>query len=51
VKVCSNAAMINSTTADEDKMDRLIPLAKRYNSKLIGLALSKKGVHATRTSA
>ncbi len=44
LKVCSNAAMINSTTADEDKMDALIPLAKRYNSKLIGLALSKKGV-------
>lgn len=42
--VCKKPAMINSTTADSEKMDALIPLAKKYNARLIGLALSSKGI-------
>lgn len=37
-------AIINSTTADDDKLGVLIPLAKKYNAKLIGLTISKKGI-------
>jgi 5-methyltetrahydrofolate corrinoid/iron sulfur protein methyltransferase len=44
LKACGNTAIINSTTADNEKMDVLIPLAKKYNAKLIALALSNKGV-------
>lgn len=39
-----NKPIINSTTADEDKLDILAPLAKKYNAKLIGLTISKKGI-------
>ncbi len=44
LKVCKNPAMINSTTADKEKMGALIPLAKLHKTKLIALALSDKGV-------
>jgi 5-methyltetrahydrofolate corrinoid/iron sulfur protein methyltransferase len=44
LKVVRNKVMINSTTADPEKMEILIPLAKKYNAKLIGLAMSSKGI-------
>lgn len=44
LKAIKNKAIINSTTADEDKLDILVPLAKEYNAKLIGLTISKKGI-------
>jgi len=37
-------AIINSTTADAEKLAILIPLAKKYNAKLIGLTISQKGI-------
>ena len=44
LKVIRNKAIINSTTADPEKLDILVPLAKQYNAKLIGLAISSKGI-------
>lgn len=44
LKVVKNKAIINSTTADTEKLDALIPLAKQYNAKLIGLTISTKGI-------
>lgn len=44
LKVIKNKATINSTTADLEKLDILVPLAKKYNAKLIGLAISTKGI-------
>lgn len=37
-------AIINSTTADKEKLDILVPMAKKYHARLIGLTLDKKGV-------
>ncbi|MEI8176588.1 MAG: dihydropteroate synthase [Candidatus Omnitrophota bacterium] len=37
-------AIINSTSADEDRLGALLPLAKKYDARIIGLAMSKKGV-------
>ncbi len=42
--VARNRVILNSTTADIEKMEKLVPLAKKYNAGLIGLALSSKGV-------
>lgn len=39
-----NKAIINSTTADKEKLDILVPLAKKHNAKLIGLTISAKGI-------
>jgi 5-methyltetrahydrofolate corrinoid/iron sulfur protein methyltransferase len=37
-------SMINSTKADDEKLDVLIPMAKKYKAKVIGLTMDKKGV-------
>lgn len=44
LKVVTNPVMINSTTADAQKLEALVPLAKKYNARLIGLAMNAKGV-------
>jgi 5-methyltetrahydrofolate corrinoid/iron sulfur protein methyltransferase len=44
LSVLKNKAIINSTTADPEKLEILVPLAKKYNAKLIGLTISAKGI-------
>jgi len=44
LKVAKNKVIINSTTADPEKLDILVSLAKQYNTKLIGLTISSKGI-------
>jgi 5-methyltetrahydrofolate corrinoid/iron sulfur protein methyltransferase len=44
LKAARNKTIINSTTADPEKLDMLVPLAKQYHSKLIGITISAKGI-------
>jgi 5-methyltetrahydrofolate corrinoid/iron sulfur protein methyltransferase len=44
LKVIKSKAIINSTTADSEKLDILVPIAKKYHTKLIGLTISTKGI-------
>lgn len=44
LKIIKNKAIINSTTADCEKLETIVPLAKRYNAKLIGLTMNTKGI-------
>jgi 5-methyltetrahydrofolate corrinoid/iron sulfur protein methyltransferase len=44
LKVVKNKVIINSTMADPEKLEIMVPLAKKYHAKLIGLAMSSKGV-------
>jgi 5-methyltetrahydrofolate corrinoid/iron sulfur protein methyltransferase len=44
LKVARNKVLINSTTADAEKLDILVPIAKEHNAKLIGLTISSKGI-------
>jgi len=44
LEVHKGKAMINSVTGDKDKLDILMPLAKKYNSMIVGIALTEKGV-------
>ena len=44
LEAAGNKVIINSTTADREKLDKLLPLAKKYNARLIGLAISAKGI-------
>lgn len=44
LKVIKNKAIINSTTADAEKLALLVPMAKKYNAKLIGITISSKGI-------
>ncbi|MBI5145582.1 MAG: dihydropteroate synthase, partial [Candidatus Omnitrophica bacterium] len=44
LKVIKNKVIINSTTADPEKLKLIVPLAKKYNALLIGLTISAKGI-------
>jgi 5-methyltetrahydrofolate corrinoid/iron sulfur protein methyltransferase len=44
LKLVKKRAIINSTSADEEKMSKIFELAKRYNAQVIGLAMDKSGV-------
>ena len=44
LKVAKNKAIINSTSADKERLDLIVPLALQYKTGLIGLTLDKKGV-------
>lgn len=37
-------SMINSTKADDEKLNIYVPMAKKYKAKLIGLTMDKKGI-------
>jgi len=44
LKVAKKRAVINSTSADIEKMDAIFGLAKKYNAQVIGLTMDKSGV-------
>ena len=44
LKIIKNKAIINSASADKEKLDLIVPLALRYKASLIALTLDKKGV-------
>jgi 5-methyltetrahydrofolate corrinoid/iron sulfur protein methyltransferase len=44
LQVHKGKAMINSVTGDQDKLDILMPMAKKYEAKIVGIALTDKGV-------
>ncbi|MCX7926827.1 MAG: dihydropteroate synthase [Candidatus Omnitrophica bacterium] len=48
LSVIKNPVMINSTTADAEKLSKFIPLALKYKAKLIGLTMDIKGVPQNR---
>lgn len=43
LKVCKQPPLINSTTAEEQKMNALFPLAAEYNASIIGLVMDESG--------
>lgn len=44
LKVHKGKGMINSVTGDKEKLDVLMPMAKKYDAKIVGIALTDKGV-------
>lgn len=44
LKLVKKKAMINSTNADDEKLNAILPLAKKYKTYLIGLTMDKKGI-------
>lgn len=44
LKLAKKKALINSANADDEKLNTLIPMAKKYGAQLIGLAMDKKGI-------
>jgi len=44
LKVAKNQCIINSTSAEEERLEVVPPLAKKYNAKLIALTMGKGGI-------
>lgn len=44
LKIAKKRAIINSTNADDEKMNVLLPLAKKYSAQIIALTTDKSGV-------
>src|SRR3989338_3745053 len=48
LKLAKRRAMINSANADDEKMDRIFTLAKKYNTQVIALTIDKSGAPNTK---
>jgi 5-methyltetrahydrofolate corrinoid/iron sulfur protein methyltransferase len=44
LEVCKKPAMINSVPAERPKIERVFPMAVKYNAALIGLTMNEKGI-------
>jgi 5-methyltetrahydrofolate corrinoid/iron sulfur protein methyltransferase len=44
LKVCKLQPIINSTSAERAKIDKFMPLCRTYDTEMIGLAMTEKGV-------
>jgi len=47
LKKVKRQAMINSTSADPERLESIMPLAANYNAKVIGLTMGKTGIPTT----
>lgn len=43
IKVCKNRPLINSTTAVDEKLDQILPLAAEHNACVIGVVMDETG--------
>jgi len=48
LKVCKNKALINSTTAEDEKLEALLGLAVEYKADILGLTLDENGIPSTK---
>ena len=46
IKLCKNRPFLNSVSAEQSKIEKIMPIAQKYNTKLIALAISENGVPA-----
>jgi len=44
LKLVKKKAMVNSTNAGDEKLESILPLAKKYGAMLIGLTMGKTGI-------
>jgi len=47
LKLCKRPALINSTSAEQARLDRLMPLAAQYRSPIIALTMTEQGIPNT----
>jgi len=47
LELSGEGAFLNSINGEEEKMDKFLPLAKKYNTKIIALTINKTGIPIT----
>lgn len=44
LRVCNGKAVVNSVNGEKDKLDAVLPIAKKYGAAVLGLTLDEKGI-------
>jgi len=47
LRVVNGKAIINSVNGEQEKLDKILPLAKKYGAAVVGLAMDEKGIPKT----
>ena len=47
LRACSGRAIVNSVNAEQDKLDTILPIVKRYGAAVVGLTMDKSGIPQT----
>lgn len=47
LRVYNGKAIVNSVNGEEEKLNKILPLVKKYNAQVIGLTLDEKGIPET----
>jgi len=44
LRVCNGKAIVNSVNGEQDKLDTILPIAKKYGAAVLGLTLDENGI-------
>ncbi|MCQ2486711.1 MAG: homocysteine S-methyltransferase family protein [Clostridia bacterium] len=47
LRACNGRAIVNSVNAEQDKIDSILPIVKKYGAAVVGLTLDKSGIPET----
>ena len=47
LRACSGRAIVNSVNAEQDKLDTILPIVKKYGAAVVGLTMDKSGIPQT----
>ncbi len=47
LRLCSGRAIVNSVNADEEKLNEILPVAKKYGAAVVGLTMDRGGIPET----
>ena len=44
LRICNGKAIVNSVNAEDDKLNEILPIVKKYGASVIGLTMDKDGI-------
>ncbi len=47
LRACNGRAIVNSVNAEEEKLNEILPIAKKYGAAVVGLTMDKSGIPET----
>ncbi len=47
LRLCNGRAIVNSVNAEEDVLERILPIVKKYGAAVVGLTMDKSGIPQT----
>ncbi len=47
LRACNGRAIVNSVNAEEETLDKILPIVKKYGAAVVGLAMDKSGIPET----